>query len=59
MDNNNLLTHPESNEEFKINTDASKLKLGALIRQGGKLITFYSKTLTDDQKRYTVTEREL
>ena len=33
--------------------------LGAVISQKGKPITFYSRKLTDSQKSYTVTEKEL
>ena len=40
-------------------TDASYLQLGAVISQDGKHIAFYSRKLTDAQKRYTTTEREL
>ena len=55
----NLLTYPDSNEEFKIHTNDRDLQLGAVIRQKGKPIDFYSRKLTDTQIRYTVTEREL
>ena len=34
-------------------------QLGAVISQKGKLIDFYGKKLTGDQKRYTVIEKEL
>ena len=40
-----LLTGPDFNEEFKMNTNASKFQFGAVIIQNGKLITFYSKTI--------------
>ena len=56
-DRDNLLTYPNFSEEFKIHIDASKFPLGEFIIQKGKLITFYSRKLTDAQKRYTVTER--
>ena len=54
-----LLTCPYSNEAFKISTDSSKFQLGAVIRQKGKPIAFYSIKLTDAQKQYLVTEKEL
>ena len=54
-----LLTYPDFNEEFKIHTDAIKFQLGAVIRQKANSITFCSIKLTDDHKRYTVTENEL
>ena len=53
-----LLIYPDSNETFKIRTDARKFQLGAVIIQKGKPIVFYRRKLTDSQKRYTVTERE-
>ena len=55
----NLLTYPDFNETFKINTDASALQLGAVISQKGKPTTFYSRKLSDAKTRYTVTKREL
>ena len=54
-----LLTYTDSNETFKINTDASAFQLGAVIIQKGKPIAFYSIKITNAQKRYTVTDREL
>ena len=56
---NTLLTYPDFNETFKIHTDASVFRLGAVTIQKSKHIPLYSRKLTDDQKRYTVTEREL
>ena len=54
-----LLTYPDFNETFKIHNDASMFQLGKVIRQKVKLISFYSRKITDAPKRYTVTEREL
>ena len=56
---NTLLTDPDFNETFKINTNASALQLGAVIRQKGKPIAFYSRKLTAAQQQYTITDREL
>ena len=56
---NNLLTFTDLNEEFKIHTNVSNFQLVAVISQKGKTIDFYSRRLTDYQKRYTVTEKEL
>ena len=50
-----LLAYPYFNENFKIHTNASGFQLGAFINHNGKLIIFYSRTLTDPQKLYTVT----
>ena len=55
-DRDSLLAYPDFNEEFKIHTNARDLKLRAVISQNGKTIAFYSRKLTDTQKRYIVTE---
>ena len=59
MARDTLLTYPDSNEKFKIHTDARNLKLGAVILQKGKPINFYSRKCTEPQQGYIVTEREL
>ena len=56
---NNLLTYPDFNEPFKINTYASTFQLGVVITQKGKHISLYSRKLTDAQQRYTETEKEV
>ena len=55
VDRDNLLTYLDFNENFKLHTDASVFQLGAVINQKGKPITFYSRKLTYDQKRHTLT----
>ena len=55
----NLLTYPDFNETFKINTDASAFQLGAVISQKVKPINLYIRKLTDAQQRYIVIQREL
>ena len=59
MARDTLLTYPGFNESFKIHTDARNLKLGAVILQKGKPISFYSRKCTEFQQSYTVTERGL
>ena len=56
---NNLLTYPDFNEELKINTNARKFQLGAVINQKDKPISLYSRKLTDSQKIFILTENEL
>ena len=56
---NTLLACPYFNKRFDIHTDASEHQLGAVIIQEGKPIAFYSRKLTERQKCYTVTEKEL
>ena len=53
----NLLTYPYFNETFKIHTNASAFRLGAVIIQKGKMIAFYSRKMNDAQQWYTVTKR--
>ena len=57
MDRDTLFTYPDFNETFKIHTDDSAFRLGAVIIQKSKHIALYSIKLTDTQQRYTVTER--
>ena len=47
------------NAPFEIHTDASKLQIGAVISQKGKLIVLYSGNITSSQQNYTTTEKEL
>ena len=54
-----LLTYTDFNKMFKTHTDARYFQLGVLIRQKDKPTAFYSIKRTEDQQRYTVTEREL
>ena len=59
MARGNLLAYPCFNEEFKMHTDARNFQLGAVIIQKVIPIAFYSIKLTDSQKRYTLTKKEL
>ena len=45
--------------DFKIETDASKLQLGAVISQDNQPLAFYSRKLSEAQIRYTVIKLEL
>ena len=44
-----LLSYPDFNKPFVINTDASKLQLGSVISQDDKAIAFYSRILNSAQ----------
>jgi hypothetical protein len=54
-----MLTYPNFDEPFVIHTDASAKQIGGVITQNNKPLGFFSKNLTDVQKRYPVTEQEL
>ena len=54
-----LLAYPDYKKPFDIHTDASDYQLGGVISQNRKPIAFYSRKLTQTQKNYTVTEKEL
>lgn len=61
--NSTLLAHPISNAEIKLHVDASNNAVGAVIHQivNRELqpLAFYSKRLTETQKRYSTYDREL
>jgi len=54
-----MLAFPNFNKKFTLYTDTSALQLGAVIMQEDKPIAFYSRKLTETQKRYGVDEIEL
>ena len=54
-----FLAYPDFNEGFKMYTNASYFQLVNFIRKNGIPISFYSIKVTEEQKRYTVTEKEL
>ena len=57
--NDVMLSFPDFNRPFKIQTDASDFQLGSVIMQGRKPIAFYSRKLNKAQRNYTVGEREM
>jgi len=54
-----LPSHPDPNEEFVIETDASRCQLGAVIKQKGKPAACCSRKLTEPQKKHSAVEKEL
>ena len=54
-----LLAYPDHNILFHIETDASDLQLGAVIKQNGKPVAFYTRKLTPTQCNYSTIEKEL
>ena len=53
------LAYPDFSEEFEIYTDGSATQIGAVITQNNRPLAFWSRKLTDCQKKYSVTEIEL
>ena len=54
-----LLSFPDYSKPFQLYTDASDLQLGSVLMQEGKSLAFFSKKLTETQKRYGTGEKEM
>ena len=54
-----MLAYPDYSKPFEIYTDASASQLGAVITQNNRPLAFFSRKLSETQKRYSVTEIEL
>jgi hypothetical protein len=54
-----LLRYPDYTKPFDIYVDASEYQMGAVIKQEGKPLAFWSRKLTKAQAKYTTGEREL
>jgi hypothetical protein len=53
------LSYPDPNKPFDIETDASNYQLGAVIKQHGCPVAFFSRKLTGAQQKYTTIQKEL
>ena len=54
-----VLAYPNFNEVFEVYTDASATQLGSVITQGNRPLAFFSRKLSETQRKYSVTEIEL
>jgi hypothetical protein len=54
-----VLSYPDYSKIFEIYTDASSKHLGAVITQGNRTIAFFSRKLSDMQRKYSLTKIEL
>ncbi len=54
-----MLAYSDDTQPFEVYTDASLLQLGAVIVQNGWPVPFFSRKLSETQKKYSVTKQEL
>jgi transposase InsO family protein len=53
-----LLSYPDPNIPYDIETDASDYQMGAVIKQNGRPVAYFSRKLRDAQLNYTTIEKE-
>ena len=53
-----VLAYPDFSKPFEIYTDASATQLGSVITQENRPLAFFSRKLSDTQKRYSVPKTE-
>ncbi|KAG0420471.1 Transposon Ty3-G Gag-Pol polyprotein, partial [Dictyocoela roeselum] len=55
---NKILAHPDLNEEFTLEVDASKTGIGATLYQKNKIIGHFSTIFKKSELNYTISEKE-
>lgn len=53
-----LLALPNFTKTFELDTDASKLGIGAILMQGGWPIAYFSKKLNETRQTWSTFEQE-
>ena len=54
-----ILQYPDFTKQFTVTTDASQYAIGAVLSQGGRPISFASRTLNEHELNYSVIQKEL
>jgi hypothetical protein len=54
-----LLSFPDYTKPFEMYTDASAYQMGAVLRQGDRMLSFFSKKLNPAQQNYSAGEKEM
>ncbi|KAI3768984.1 hypothetical protein L6452_00080 [Arctium lappa] len=54
-----ILSLPDGSEDFVVYSDASKMGLGCVLMQRGKVIAYASRQLKDHEKNYPIHDLEL
>ena len=54
-----MLTLPDLQQPFEIETDASDYAIGAVLTQQGHRVAFHSETLSDTVRKYPTYNKEM
>ena len=54
-----ILVIPDFKKVFTVETDASNLAIGAILRQEGKLVAFFLETLNEAKRKYSSYDLEI